>query len=155
MSDFFLNKLNIFFGYWNRNTTTKFTEHPTVSKPISKFQTMADAMLKAAQAAYDGNDQYIAMLAEQIKAAKERKKILKEAVKREKAHYKEYQKTQKASAVSSVAGGGAAAAAASTVRVYKDTYQNRKLGRVGDEIPSRKLMRPKLMRYDGLGKPIK
>lgn len=112
-------------------------------------------MLKAAQAAYDGNDQYIAMLAEQIKAAKERKKILKEAVKREKAHYNEYQKTQKASAVSSVAGGGAAAAAASTVRVYKDTYQNRKLGRVGDEIPSRKLMRPKLMRYDGLGKLIK
>ena len=108
--------------------------------------------MKAAQAALDGNDQYIEILAAQLKAAKERKKILKEAVKREKAHYKEYQKTQKASAVSApVPSGGAAA---STVRLYKDTYQNRKLGRVGDEIPSRKLMRPKLMRYDGLGNLI-
>jgi len=97
---------------------------------------MADAMLKAAQAALDGNDQYIEILAAQLKAAKERKKILKEAVKREKAHYKEHMKAQKAGAVSSVAGGGAAAA--STVRRYKDTYQNRKLGRVGDEIPSRR-----------------
>ena len=98
---------------------------------------MADAMLKAAQAALDGNDQYIEILAAQLKAAKERKKILKEAVKREKAHYKEHMKAQKASAVSApVPSGGAAAA--STVRVYKDTYQNRKLGRVGDEIPSRR-----------------
>ena len=52
---------------------------------------MADAMMKAAQAAYDGNEQYIQMLSEQLKAAKERKKILKEALKREKAHYKEHE----------------------------------------------------------------
>jgi len=150
-----VNKLSFIFPLLIDITTlTKFTEHPTVSKPISKFKTMADAMMKAAQAALDGNDQYIEILAAQLKAARERKKILKEAVKREKAHYKEHMKAQKASAVSApVPSGGAAAA--STVRVYKDTYQNRKLGRVGDEIPSRKLMRPKLMRYDGLGNLIK
>lgn len=98
---------------------------------------MADAMLKAAQAAYDGNDQYIAMLAEQIKAAKERKKILREGLKREKAHYKEHLKAMKPGAVSAAAGGGAAAAEP-VVRRYADNYSNRKLGRVGQVIPSRK-----------------
>lgn len=98
---------------------------------------MADAMLKAAQAAYDGNDQYIAMLAEQLKAAKERKKVLREAVKREKAHYKEHMKAMKAGAVSAAAGGGAAPAAP-VVRRYADNYSNRKLGRVGKVIPSRR-----------------
>jgi len=105
---------------------------------------MADAMLKAARAAYDGNEQYIAMLAEQLKAAKERKKVLKEAVKREKAHYKEHMKAMKAGAVSASAGGGAAPAApaASVVRRYADNYSNRKLGRVGQVIPSRKKTPP-------------
>ena len=69
---------------------------------------MADAMLQAAQAAYDGNEQYIAMLSEQLKAAKERKKILREAVKRETAHLKEHLKAMKAGAVSASAGGAAA-----------------------------------------------
>lgn len=101
---------------------------------------MADAMLKAAQAAYDGNEQYIAMLSEQLKAAKERKKILREAVKREKAHLKAHLKAMKAGAVSASAGG--AAAAAPTVRRYADNYQNRKLGRVGQVIPSRKKTPP-------------
>ena len=113
-------------------TLTKFTEHPTVSKPISKFKTMADVMMKAAQAALDGNDQYIEILAAQLKAARERKKILKEAVKREKAHYKEHMKAQKAGAVSDpVPSGGAA----SKQRLYADNAQNRKLGRAGKLIP--------------------
>ena len=99
---------------------------------------MADAMLKAAQAAYDGNDQYIAMLTEQLKAAKDRKKVLREAVKREKAHYKEHMKAMKAGAVSAAAAGGGAAPAAPVVRRYADNYSNRKLGRVGKVIPSRK-----------------
>jgi len=103
---------------------------------------MADAMLKAAQAAYDGNDQYIEMLAAQLKAAKARKKILRDAVKREKAHLKEHLKAMKAGAVSAAAvGGGAAgggAAPAPVVRRYADNYQNRKLGRVGQVIPSRR-----------------
>ena len=101
---------------------------------------MADAMLKAAQAAYDGNDQYIEMLAAQLKAAKARKKILRDAVKREKAHLKEHLKAMKAGAVSAAAGGGAAggAAPAPVVRRYADNYQNRKLGRVGNVIPSRR-----------------
>ena len=92
-------------------------------------------MMKAAQAAYDGNEQYIQMLSEQLKAAKERKKILKEALKREKAHYKEHMKAMKASAVSAPAASGGAAP---KQRVYKDNYQNRKLGRVGQPIPSRR-----------------
>ena len=96
---------------------------------------MADAMMKAAQAAYDGNEQYIQMLSEQLKAAKERKKILKEALKREKAHYKEHVKAMKAAAVSAPAASGGAAP---KPRVYADNYQNRKLGRVGQPIPSRK-----------------
>ena len=70
-----------------------------------------------------------------MKAAKERKKILKEAVKREKAHYKEHMKAMKASAVSAPAPSGGAAP---KQRVYADNYQNRKLGRVGQAIPSRK-----------------
>lgn len=103
---------------------------------------MADAMLKAAQAAYDGNDQYIEMLAAQLKAAKARKKILRDAVKREKAHLKEHLKAMKAGAVSAAAAGGGAAgggaAPAPVVRRYADNYQNRKLGRVGQVIPSRR-----------------
>ena len=104
---------------------------------------MADAMLKAAQAAYDGNDQYIEMLAAQLKAAKARKKILRDAVKREKAHLKEHLKAMKAGAVSAAAAGGGAvagggAAPAPVVRRYADNYQNRKLGRVGNVIPSRR-----------------
>lgn len=95
---------------------------------------MADAMLKAAQAAYDGNETYIAMLAEQLKAARERKKVLRDAVKREKAHLKEHLKAMKAGAVSAAA----KAAPAAVVRRYADTYQNRKLKRVGQEIPTRK-----------------
>jgi hypothetical protein len=94
---------------------------------------MADAMLKAAQAAYDGNETYIAMLAEQLKAARERKKVLRDAVKREKALLKERLKAMKAGAVSA-----AKAAPAAVVRRYADTYQNRKLKRVGQVIPSRK-----------------
>ena len=92
-------------------------------------------MMKAAQAAYDGNEQYIQMLSEQLKAAKERKKILKEALKREKAHYKEHVKAMKASAVSAPASSGGAAP---KQRFYADNYQNRKLGRVGQPIPSRR-----------------
>ena len=96
---------------------------------------MADAIMKAAQAAFDGNEQYIQMLSEQLKVAKERKKILKEALKREKAHYKEHVKAMKASAVSAPAASGGAAP---KQRVYADNYQNRKLGRVGQPIPSRR-----------------
>ena len=92
-------------------------------------------MLKAAQAAYDGNDQYIAMLAEQIKAAKERKKILREGLKREKAHYKEHLKAEKASAQSIKS---APMQVVKAQRVYADNYANQKLGRVGLPIPSRK-----------------
>ena len=106
---------------------------------------MADAMLKAAQAAYDGNEQFIEMLAAQLKAAKARKKILREAVKREKAHLKEHLKAMKAGAVSAAAGGAAAAAADPApvfVRRYADNWQNRKLGRVGEVIPSRKKKKP-------------
>jgi len=129
-----VNKLSFIFPLLIDITTlTKFTEHPTVSKPISKFKTMADAMMKAAQAALDGNDQYIEILAAQLKAARERKKILKEAVKREKAHYKEHMKAQKAGAVSApVPSGGAAP----KQRLYADNAQNRKLGRAGKLIPS-------------------
>lgn len=94
---------------------------------------MADAMLKAAQAAYDGNETYIAMLAEQLKAARERKKVLRDAVKREKAHLKEHLKAMKAGAVSAVK-----AVPAAVVKRYADTYQNRKLKRVGHVIPPRK-----------------
>ena len=97
---------------------------------------MADAMMKAAQAALDGNEQYIEILAAQLKAAKERKKVLKEALKREKAHYKEHVKAMKASAVSAPAPSGGAASP--NQRVYADNYANRKLGRVGQPIPSRK-----------------
>lgn len=92
-------------------------------------------MMKAAQAAYDGNEQYIQMLLEQLKAAKERKKVLKEGLKREKAHYKEHLKAMKPSAVSAPASSGGAAP---KQRVYADNYQNHKLGRVGQVIPSRK-----------------
>lgn len=92
-------------------------------------------MMKAAQAAYDGNEQYIQMLSEQLKAAKERKKVLKEGLKREKAHYKEHLKAMKASAVSAPASSGGAAP---KQRVYADNYANRKLDRVGKPIPSRK-----------------
>lgn len=90
---------------------------------------MAEAMLKAAQAAYDGNETYIAMLVEQLKAARERKKLLRDAVKREKAHLK----AMKAGAVSAVK-----AVPAAVVKRYADTYQNRKLKRVGHVIPPRK-----------------
>lgn len=112
---------------------------------------MADAMLKAAQAAYDGNEQFIEMLAAQLKAAKARKKILREEVKRQKANLKEHLKAMKAGAVSAAAyaatAGGAAAdggdaAPAPVVRRYADNYQNRKLGRVGQVIPSRKKKKP-------------
>jgi len=96
---------------------------------------MADAMMKAAQAALAGNEQFIQMLSEQLKAAKERKKVLKQAVKREKAHYKEHMKAMKAAAVSASASSGGAAP---KQRVYADNYQNRKLDRVGKPIPSRK-----------------
>ena len=98
-------------------------------------------MMKAAQAALDGHEQYIQMLSEQLKAAKERKKVLKQAVKREKAHYKEHMKAMKAGAVSAAADGGADPAA-SVVRRYADNYSNRKLGRVGQVIPSRKKTPP-------------
>ena len=92
-------------------------------------------MMKAAQAAYDANELYMKTLSEQMKAAKEKKKILREGLKREKALYKEHLKAMKASAVSAPASSGGAAP---KQRVYADNYQNRKLGRVGRPIPSRK-----------------
>ena len=119
---------------------------------------MADAMMNAAQSAYDDNEKYIRMLTEQLKAAKERRKILMEGLKREKAFYKEYVKKMKNSTVSASPPSGGAAkmtsvsysdpvarrrAAANGVfsnlpgRYYADNYQNRKLGRVGKPIPSR------------------
>ena len=119
---------------------------------------MADAMMIAAQTAFDSNNQHIENLVAQLKIARERKKIMKEALKREKAHYKEYVKTAKASAVSAPTSSGGAVKATSVTyscpiarrraaangvfsdlpgRYYVDNYPNRKLGRVGLPIPSR------------------
>jgi hypothetical protein len=98
---------------------------------------MTDTMLKAAQAAYDGNAQFIEILAMQLKDAKERQKVLREAVKREKAHFKGYSKAMKVGAVS-IADVGGGVAVAPVVRRYVDNYKNKKLGRVGQVIPSRK-----------------
>ena len=87
---------------------------------------MADAMLKKAEAQLAANEQYIAMLTAQLKTAREAKKVLRAVVKREKEILKERKKTL------AIGGGG------DSVRCYCDNAQNRKLGRVGKPIPSRK-----------------
>ena len=68
------------------------------------------------------------MLSEQLKAAKERKKILKEALKREKAHYKEHEGDE------SLGGFRLCGKGVRDTACYADNYQNRKLGRVGQPI---------------------
>lgn len=78
------------------------------------------------QARIDAQTQFIALLMEQVKRAREEKKSLQEMLKLEKARAK--------------GGKGAkgAEAAAPAERRYANTYQNRKLNRVGELIPSRK-----------------
>ena len=94
--------------------------------------------MKAAKAALDGNDQYILNLSTALKAARERKKVLRAALQRETGLYKAQQKAAKAaSRGGGASGGGRAAAAAPKVRRYVDNYVNRKLNRVGKPIPPR------------------
>ena len=78
------------------------------------------------KARIDAQGQFIALLMDQLKRARAEKKSLQEMLKLEKARVK---------------GGKAAKGAeaeAPAERRYADTYDNRRRGRVGQVIPSRK-----------------
>lgn len=79
------------------------------------------------KAKIEAQSQFIALLMEQLKRAREEKKSLQEMLKLEKARTKMGKKATKD-----------AVAEVPAERRYADTYQNRKLERVGKLIPSRK-----------------
>ena len=88
---------------------------------VSVEKVMNDAVI-----ALNANELHIKMLMNALKDAREKKKVLSEAVKEARANFKAKGNVKRSKAVSS------------GPRIYKDNAVNRKLGRVGKHIPSKK-----------------